>query len=148
MYASLTGARDRILGFSMGGDLGRPSCRPIFEDIPGLIRGIQAGDLVEPDRPPTRGPLRTQMEQALASAGFDEDSLREIATSGNPGAEGVATRATTGAVMSAAAPEQPCRGRSVARTRRATRVVDTRHGRTSKSRWTTTPASRRNSPSP
>ena len=31
-------------------------------------------------------------------------SLREIATSGNPGAEGVATRATTGAVMSAAAP--------------------------------------------
>jgi hypothetical protein len=43
------------------------------------------------------------MEAILANAGFDEDSLREIATSGNPGAEGVATRATTGAVMSAAA---------------------------------------------
>ena len=47
--------------------------------------------------------MRTQMQQALASAGFDEDSLREIATSGNPGAEGIATRATTGAVLSAAA---------------------------------------------
>ncbi len=101
MYASLTGARDRILGFSMGGDLD-DLLQANFEDIPGLIRGIQAGDwssLIGPNA----GPLRTQMEQALASAGFDEDSLREIATSGNPGAEGVATRATTGAVMSAAA---------------------------------------------
>lgn len=28
--------------------------------------------------------MRTQMEEALASAGFDEDTLNEIATSGNP----------------------------------------------------------------
>ncbi|WP_286174046.1 type IV secretion system protein [Rhodobacter sp. NTK016B] len=100
MYASLTGPRS-ILGLAMGGDLDN-LLQASFEDIPGLIRGIQAGDwssLIGPNA----GPLRTQMEQALASAGFDEDSLREIATSGNPGAEGVATRATTGAVMSAAA---------------------------------------------
>ena len=43
MYASLTGARDRILGFSMGGDLDG-LLQANFEDIPGLIRGIQAGD--------------------------------------------------------------------------------------------------------
>ncbi len=100
MYASLTGPRS-ILGLAMGGDLDG-LLQANFEDIPRLIRGIQAGDwssLIGPNA----GPLRTQMEQALASAGFDEDSLREIATSGNPGAEGVATRATTGAVMSAAA---------------------------------------------
>lgn len=100
MYASLTGPRS-ILGLAMGGDLDS-LLQQNFEDIPGLIRGIQAGDwssLIGPNA----GFMRTQMEQALASAGFDEDSLNEIATSGNPGAEGVATRATTGAVMSAAA---------------------------------------------
>ena len=100
MYASLTGPRS-IIGLAMGGDLDK-LLQANFEDIPGLIRGIQAGDwssLIGPNA----GPLRTQMEQALASAGFDQDSLREIATSGKPGAEGVASRATTGAVMSAAA---------------------------------------------
>jgi type IV secretion system protein VirB5 len=100
MYASLTGPRS-ILGLAMGGDLDG-LLQANFEDIPGLIRGIQTADwssLIGSNA----GPLRTQMEQALASAGFDEGSLREIATSGNPGAEGVATRATTGAVMSAAA---------------------------------------------
>lgn len=100
MYASLTGPRS-ILGLAMGGDLDG-LLEADFEDVSGLIRGIQAGDwsnLIGPNA----GPMRTEMEEALASAGFDEDSLREIATSGNPGAEGVATRATTGAVMSAAA---------------------------------------------
>lgn len=100
MYASLTGPRS-ILGLAMGGDLDN-LLQANFEDIPGLIRGIQGGDwssLIGPNA----GPMRTQMEEALASAGFDEDTLNEIATSGNPGAEGVATRATTGAVLSAAA---------------------------------------------
>ena len=100
MYASLTGPRS-ILGLAMGGDLDT-LLEANFEDIPGLIRGIQAGDwsaLIGPNA----GPMRTQMEQALASAGFDEDSLREIATSGNPGANRVATQATTGALVSAAA---------------------------------------------
>lgn len=100
MYASLTGPRS-IIGLAMGGDLDN-LLQANFSDIPGLIRGIQAGDwsnLIGPNALP----MRTQMEQALARAGFDENSLHEIATSGNPGAEGVATRATTGAVMSAAA---------------------------------------------
>jgi type IV secretion system protein VirB5 len=100
MYASLTGPRS-ILGLAMGGELDN-LLEASINDIPGLIRGIQAGDwssLIGPNA----GPMRTQMEAALASAGFDDDSLREIATSGSPGAQGVATRATTGAVMSAAA---------------------------------------------
>lgn len=100
MYASLTGPRD-ILGLLMGGDLDQ-LLEAKFEDIPGLIRGIQQGDWSNL-LGLTAGPMRSQMETALASAGFDEESLREIATSGNPGAEGIATRATTGAVLSAAA---------------------------------------------
>ncbi|CAM5551503.1 hypothetical protein FALB51S_00039 [Frigidibacter albus] len=100
MYASLTGPRS-ILGMVMGDGLdGLLEAK--FSDLPGLIRGIQTGDWSNL-LGITAGPMRTQMEQALARAGFDENSLREIATSGNPGAEGVATRATTGAVMSAAA---------------------------------------------
>lgn len=100
MYASLTGPRS-ILGMVMGDGLdGLLEAK--FRDLPGLIRGIQTGDWSNL-LGITAGPMRTQMEQALARAGFDENSLREIATSGNPGAEGVATRATTGAVMSAAA---------------------------------------------
>ena len=42
MYASLTGPRS-ILGLAMGGDLDG-LLQANFEDIPGLIRGIQAGD--------------------------------------------------------------------------------------------------------
>jgi len=100
MYASLTGPRS-ILGMVMGDGLdGLLEAK--FRDLPGLIRGIQTGDWSNL-LGITAGPMRTQMEQVLARAGFDESSLREIATSGNPGAEGVATRATTGAVMSAAA---------------------------------------------
>jgi type IV secretion system protein VirB5 len=42
IYASLTGPRS-ILGLAMGGDLDN-QLEANFEDIPGLIRGIQAGD--------------------------------------------------------------------------------------------------------
>lgn len=101
MYAALTGARDRILGLFMGGDLD-DLLEADFADIGNLITGIQRGDW-SALLGSSAGPLRTQMETALASAGFDEDSLREIANSGSAGAQGVATRATTGAVMSAAA---------------------------------------------
>ncbi|GAA0308008.1 type IV secretion system protein [Rhodovulum strictum] len=100
MHASLTGPRS-ILGMVMGDGLDG-LLKAKFRDLPGLIRGIQAGDWSNL-LGVTAGPMRTQMEQALARAGFDETSLREIATSGKPGAEGVATRAATGAVMSAAA---------------------------------------------
>ena len=101
MYASLTGARDKILGLAMGGDLDG-LLEADFSDIGDLITGIQQGDW-SALLGSSAGPLRTQMESALASAGFDEDSLSEIARSGSPGAQGVATRATTGAVLSAAA---------------------------------------------
>lgn len=100
LHAALTGPRD-ILGLAMGGDLDQ-LLEADFGDIAGLIRGVQQGDWSQLIGPGA-GPLRTEMETALARAGFDEDSLHEIATSGAPGAEGIATRATTGAVLSAAA---------------------------------------------
>ncbi|SIR25370.1 type IV secretion system protein VirB5 [Paracoccus thiocyanatus] len=43
------------------------------------------------------------MTQALEDAGFDQDTLSTMATSGNAGAERTAATASTGAVMSAAA---------------------------------------------
>ena len=100
MYASLTGPRS-IIGMAMGGDLDK-LLDSEFSDISGLIRQVQTGDwsgLIGG----SAGPLRTQMEQVLSEAGFDENTLREMATSGNEGAANVATRATSGAVMSAAA---------------------------------------------
>ena len=57
MYASLTGPRE-IIGLIMGGDLDR-LLDVKFEDIPGLIRGIQQGDwskLVGDANPDGRGP--------------------------------------------------------------------------------------------
>ena len=47
--------------------------------------------------------IETQMDRVLADLGFDEDTLSEMARSGNPGAGRVATMATTGALISAAA---------------------------------------------
>ncbi len=99
MYASLTGPRS-ILGLAMGGDLD-DLLQANFEDIPGLIRGIQAGDwssLIGPNA----GPLRTD------GAGSGQCRVRRGLAARDrhqrqSGAEGVATRATTGAVMSAAA---------------------------------------------
>ncbi|RRH71078.1 type IV secretion system protein [Falsigemmobacter faecalis] len=99
-YAALTGPRSipgLLLGEGLDGLL-----EAKFSDLSGLIRGIQAGDwsgLIGG----AAGPLGTQMEAALAKAGFDSDSLQKIATSGKPGAEGIATRASTGAVISTAA---------------------------------------------
>lgn len=100
LYAALTGPRG-ILGLAMGYDLDQ-LLEAKFDDVPALIRNIQTGDwsgLIGPNG----FEMRTQMETALASAGFDENSLREIANGDSPGAQGVATRATTGAVMSVAA---------------------------------------------
>ena len=100
MYASLTGLRS-IIGMAMGGDLDKLLDSEL-SDISGLIRQVQTGDwsgLIGD----SAGPMRTQMEQVLSEAGFDENTLREMATSGNEGAANVATRATSGAVMSAAA---------------------------------------------
>jgi type IV secretion system protein VirB5 len=47
--------------------------------------------------------IQTQMTRVLADAGFNEDTLSQMANSGTAGAERIAQQATTGAVMSAAA---------------------------------------------
>lgn len=73
-----------------------------FGDILATIDAIREGDFSRLVGN-SAGRIETQMTRVLAEAGFDEDTLREMATGGNDGASRTATRATTGAVMSAAA---------------------------------------------
>lgn len=73
-----------------------------FGDILATIDAIREGDFSRLAGN-NAGRIETQMTRVLAEAGFDEDTLREMATSGNNGAARTATQATTGAVMSAAA---------------------------------------------
>lgn len=73
-----------------------------FGDILATIDAIREGDFSRLAGN-SAGRLETQMTRVLAEAGFDEDTLREMATGGNDGASRTATRATTGAAMSAAA---------------------------------------------
>jgi type IV secretion system protein VirB5 len=99
-YAALTGATD-IIELTMGGDLDGLLDQE-FGDLLGTIRQIQSGDfsgLIGNAAPQMEG----RMTQALEDAGFDQDSLSDMASSGNPGAERIASQAGTGAVMSAAA---------------------------------------------
>ena len=99
-YAALTGATD-IIEMAMGGDLDGLLDQE-FDDLLGTIRQIQSGDfsgLIGNAAPQMEG----RMTQALEDAGFDQDSLSDMASSGNPGAERIASQAGTGAVMSAAA---------------------------------------------
>jgi type IV secretion system protein VirB5 len=99
-YAALTGATD-IIEMAMGGDLDGLLDQE-FGDLLGIIRQIQSGDfsgLIGNAAPQMEG----RMTQALEDAGFDQDSLSDMASSGNPGAERIASQAGTGAMMSAAA---------------------------------------------
>lgn len=99
-YAALTGATD-IVDMVMGGDLDGLLDQE-FGDLLGTIRQIQNGDfsgLIGNAAPEMEG----RMTQALEDAGFDQDSLSQMSSSGNPGAERIANQAGTGAVMSAAA---------------------------------------------
>lgn len=99
-YAALTGATD-IIEMAMGGDLDGLLDQE-FSDLLGTIRQIQSGDfsgLIGNAAPQMEG----RMTQALEDAGFDQDSLSDMASSGNPGAERIASQAGTGAMMSAAA---------------------------------------------
>jgi len=73
-----------------------------FGDIMGTIDAIQNGDWSQLAGSGS-GQIQTQMTRVLADAGFDEDTLSEMANSGVGGAERAAQQATTGAVMSAAA---------------------------------------------
>lgn len=99
-YAALTGATD-IIDMAMGGDLDGLLDQE-FGDLLGTIRQIQSGNfsgLIGNAAPQMEG----RMTQALEDAGFDQDTLSDMASSGNPGAERIASQAGTGAVMSAAA---------------------------------------------
>jgi len=99
-YAALTGATD-ILEMAMGGDLDGLLDQE-FSDLMDVINQIQTGDfsgLIGNAGPEMEG----RMTEALENAGFDQDTLSSMSTSGNPGAERTATSASTGAVMSAAA---------------------------------------------
>ena len=73
-----------------------------FGDILATIEAIKTGDFSGLSGSGA-GEIETQMDRVLADLGFDEDTLSEMATSGNPGANRVATQATTGALVSAAA---------------------------------------------
>ena len=102
-YAALTGLMElpEIISTQMEAELNGLLDQE-FGDILGTIAAIQNGDwsgLAGNGSPE----IRTQMTRVLAEAGFDEDTLSEMANSGNAGAERTATRATTGAIMSAAA---------------------------------------------
>lgn len=99
-YAALSGASD-IVQMAMDGDL-NGLLDAEFGDMVELASDIAKGDysgLIGSAAPQ----LKTQMETVLNEAGFDEDTIREMATSGEVTARNTATRATTGAVMSAAA---------------------------------------------
>lgn len=73
-----------------------------FGDIQATIQAIHTGDFSGLSGSGA-GEIETQMDRVLADLGFDEDTLSEMATSGNAGAERIATQATTGALVSAAA---------------------------------------------
>ncbi|WP_306116293.1 type IV secretion system protein [Roseovarius sp. MMSF_3305] len=73
-----------------------------FGNIQATIQAIRTGDFSGLSGSGA-GEIETQMDRVLAELGFDEDTLSEMATSGNAGAERIATQATTGALVSAAA---------------------------------------------
>ncbi len=68
-----------------------------FGDILATIEAIKTGDFSGLSGSGA-GEIETQMDRVLADLGFDDDTLSEMATSGNPGANRVATQATTGAL--------------------------------------------------
>lgn len=73
-----------------------------FGDILATIRAIRTGDFSGLTGSGA-GEIETQMDRVLSDLGFDDDTLSEMATSGNRGANRLATQATTGALVSAAA---------------------------------------------
>jgi len=95
-----------------------------FGDIQATIRAIRTGDFSGLTGSGA-GEIETQMDRVLADLGFDEDTLSEMARSGNPGAERVATQATTGALVSAAAQNSyDDAGQSLARVERLVGLID------------------------
>ncbi len=73
-----------------------------FGDIQATIRAIRTGDFSGLSGSGA-SEIETQMDRVLADLGFDDDTLSEMASSGNASANRIATQATTGALVSAAA---------------------------------------------
>ena len=102
-YAALTGLMDipEIITTQFEAELNGILDQE-FGDILATIDAIKNGDWSRLAGNGAPG-IQTQMTSVLADAGFDEDTLSEMANSGAAGAERIAQQATTGAVMSAAA---------------------------------------------
>lgn len=102
-YAALTGLMDlpEIIRTEMEDELNGLLDQE-FGDILATRDAIMSGDWSSLAGSGS-GEIRTQMERVLSEAGFDEDTLSEMASSGTPGVERTAQAATTGAVTSAAA---------------------------------------------
>ena len=95
-----------------------------FGDIQATIQAIRTGDFSGLSGSGA-AEIETQMDRVLAELGFDEDTLREMATSGNAGAERLATQATTGALVSAAAQNSyDDAGQSLERVERLVGLID------------------------
>ncbi|MFC5567099.1 type IV secretion system protein [Rubellimicrobium aerolatum] len=118
-YEALTGERD-IIELVMGGELDN-LLGGNFTDVIASIQAVQTGDWSQLTGP-NAGRMREGIESVLNEAGFDSETLERLAA-GNPSGEGpsdptgtpgdgvgtdeeaqrIATRATTGATLSAAA---------------------------------------------
>lgn len=95
-----------------------------FGDILATIRAITTGDFSGLSGSGA-SEIETQMDRVLADLGFDDDTLSEMAQSGNPGAARVATQATTGALVSAAAQNSyDDAGQSLERVERLVGLID------------------------
>ena len=95
-----------------------------FGDIIATIEAIRTGDFSGLTGSGA-SEIETQMDRVLANLGFDEDTLAEMARSGNPGAERIATQATTGALVSAAAQNSyDDAGQSLERVERLVSLID------------------------
>ena len=95
-----------------------------FGDIQATIRAIRTGDFSGLSGSGA-AEIETQMDRVLAELGFDDDTLREMATSGNAGAERIATQAATGALVSAAAQNSyDDAGQSLERVERLVGLID------------------------
>jgi type IV secretion system protein VirB5 len=95
-----------------------------FGDIQATIRAIRTGDFSGLTGSGANE-IETQMDRVLADLGFDEDTLAEMARSGNPGAARTATQATTGALVSAAAQNSyDDAGQSLDRVERLVGLID------------------------
>ena len=95
-----------------------------FGDIQSTIAAIRNGDFSGLSGSGA-SEIETQMDRVLADLGFDEDTLSEMASSGNAGAERIATQATTGALVSAAAQNSyDDAGQSLVRVDRLVSLID------------------------